>query len=275
MSSLFVVISDLHSGSTLALCPPAITLDEGGTYRANKYQMWLWQRWLDIWERVEQLRGDKELYLAIVGEIGEGHHHNSVQLISVNKIDQFRIAHKVLEPIKALKPDYTFIFRGTEAHSGPGGWFDELMADGLRDELNVQENPDTKQLASWYLNLWIEGIQFDITHHAKTGNLPWTGAGAVERGAIELSWYYLSRGEKVPQVAIRGHKHSMFDTGDNAPIRMLTLPGWKFPDSYLHKVAAGKLPQVGGYIFEIDGKKIINLEKIRKEAPRGKAWKKK
>jgi hypothetical protein len=68
----------------------------------------------------------------------------------------------------------------------------------------------------------------------------------------------------------------MLDSGDNAPIRVLTLPGWKFPDSYLHRAMPGKLPEMGGYILEIEGAEIKEpITKVREEAPRGKAWRKK
>jgi hypothetical protein len=151
MSSLLAIVSDLHSGSKLALCPPVITLDEGGTRRAPVHQIWLWQRWLSFWDKVEALRGRgkarKELYIVINGEIRDGIKHSS-QSITTNEADIFKICRSVLEPVISLKPDYSFIYRGTEAHSGRAGWFDELMADGLKEELNVQKNPNTKQLSS-------------------------------------------------------------------------------------------------------------------------------
>ena len=42
------VTSDLHAGSTVALCPPKVQLDDGGKYEASKAQLWLWECWLDF-----------------------------------------------------------------------------------------------------------------------------------------------------------------------------------------------------------------------------------
>jgi hypothetical protein len=276
MSSIFALISDLHCGSKLALCPPAITLDEGGTYRANKGQLWLWPHYLKFWEVVKEkttkkfMQSRPDLYLGFVGEFRDGVHFTS-QSITTNEADIAKMVRQALQPAIELEPDYSFVWRGSRAHSGNASWFDEFIADGLKDELNVQPDIDGRY-AAWERNLWIEDVLFDITHHVSMGRLPHTEGPSVARAANLLAQYY-ERDERLPDVAIRGHQHRMYDTGDIAPIRMITLPSWKFNDAYIMKLTQSRIPHFGGVVFEIDGG-IKDVVKYRVSPRRQAAWKK-
>lgn len=251
---IVAVVSDIHSGSKVAVCPPRLTLDDGDSYIANKWQQWLWANWLDYWSRVKRLRGrgKKKKYLVVIinGEIGDGDHHGTTQNIAPRSVsDRFKIALATLDPMLDLKPDEIYVIRGTEAHSGKGGQEEELVA---RDIGAVQE-PTSGAFSWWHLLLDVNDVLFDIAHHGKTGNLPWTGASAVERYAVELSYYYLENGLRVPDVALRSHKHTPYDSYDNAPIRVFTTCGWQYPTSFVHKIRPGQLPKIGGLIFECQG----------------------
>jgi hypothetical protein len=46
---LLVLTGDLHVNSTVALCPPTVELDDGGTYHHSRTQAWIWNRWIDFW----------------------------------------------------------------------------------------------------------------------------------------------------------------------------------------------------------------------------------
>ncbi len=45
-------IADLHSGSTVSLCPPKLPKDDGDTHTPNKAVQWLWGAWLEIWQEL-------------------------------------------------------------------------------------------------------------------------------------------------------------------------------------------------------------------------------
>lgn len=50
---LVAITSDHHAGSVIGLCPSeGVRLDEGGEYRPNKAQLWLWQNWLAYHEAI-------------------------------------------------------------------------------------------------------------------------------------------------------------------------------------------------------------------------------
>ena len=48
---IVAIISDLHAGSTVGLCPPRFTLDDGGDYVSSPAQRWLWRNWNHFWAK--------------------------------------------------------------------------------------------------------------------------------------------------------------------------------------------------------------------------------
>jgi hypothetical protein len=87
-----LILSDLHIGSTVALCKPSNQLDDGGTYLASTGQHWLHRCWEDMTERVwRNRRGD--LYIVVNGDAVEGDlKRRSAQLISRRAFDLAPIA---------------------------------------------------------------------------------------------------------------------------------------------------------------------------------------
>src|SRR5690606_19020550 len=111
------VVGDTHAGSTVAVCPPVIDLDDGGQYAASKAQRWLWQCWGDYWDRVDRERGDR-LIVVLNGDLIDGDHHNTSQIASRNPNAQAAALDAILAVPLALKPDKIFVVRGTAAHVG-------------------------------------------------------------------------------------------------------------------------------------------------------------
>jgi hypothetical protein len=56
-----IVISDTHAGCQLALCPPIVKLDGGGTYQQSDLQNKLWVMWGFFWKKwvPEVTKGEK------------------------------------------------------------------------------------------------------------------------------------------------------------------------------------------------------------------------
>lgn len=265
MSSIFAVVSDIHSGSKVAVCPPNVTITDGA-WTANKWQLWLWTRWVEYWDYVKFLRGrgrkKKKLHVGILGEIGEGDHHGSLQNFVLGDTDKQKdVAMATLEPIFNLKPDFMHIRAGTEAHSGKDGQFDETIAKAILNEkkLNVVPHPVTGKYAPNKGDVKIEGVLFDLAHHGKTGNLKWTKLNGAFQLANTISYSRLERhealGDPVPHIAVRGHKHTYADTYKNARVRLICLSSWKAEDNFFHRIAIEDPPKYGGVIVLIDGKK--------------------
>ena len=149
MTALVAIVGDIHSNSTVAVCPPRVQLDDGGEYVASQPQRWIWRQWLLFWGEVFERRAalDCPIYIILNGELADDNYHPTTQLITRNPADQMALARRVLEPVTARlgDGDRLFVLRGTEAHSGPSGAMDEALAVDLG-----ATGQDTDGPASWW-----------------------------------------------------------------------------------------------------------------------------
>lgn len=245
-TTVLAIVSDLHSNSTVALCPPVVTLDDGGTYKANEQQRWIWRKWRSYWQQVADARAahDARLIVVLNGELADDNYHATTQLVTRNPADMVRLAIECLTPMLELKPDAIFVARGTEAHSGVSGWLDERIAD------DIGARPSRAGTAShWQLRLSVEGVRVDVAHHPPGGGgrLPWTRGNFAPRLAAQALMDAASRGERPPHLYVRGHVHAPADSHDTHPVRAIVLPSWQLTTSYGHRLGGGVLP-VGGLI---------------------------
>ena len=248
------VVSDTHAGGTTAMCPPRINLDDGGHYAASKLQGALWQAWLNYWSLASAKRDalDADLYVVFNGDLVEGDHHKSTQILTANPNAQAAVVNAAIAVVLDLKPDKIFVIRGTESHVGQSGSAEERIADGLRrDKRPVQKDPDSDTSSWWHLVMEIQGIKIDVTHHGRTGMREHTRGGAAVLYAHDIMASYVKRDEKIPQLCFRGHHHRWNDSGDACPVRVVTTGCWQMPTSFVHKVAADSLPDIGGAIVTI------------------------
>jgi hypothetical protein len=71
---------------------------------------------------------------------------------------------------------------------------------------------------------------------------------------------------------LRAHYHRFNDSFDAAPVRVVTSGAFQLGTSYVHKVAADTMADVGGLIVVIkDGK--YTVEKVHFAVDRGPVWK--
>jgi len=109
------------------------TLDDGGTYKANEQQRWIWRKWRGYWQQVAEARAahDARLVVILNGELADDNYHATTQLVTRNPADMMRLAIECLTPMLELQPNAIYVTRGTEAHSGVSGWLDEKIADDI------------------------------------------------------------------------------------------------------------------------------------------------
>ncbi len=136
------MVSDLHCGSTVGLCPPEVTVEGGGSYEANLVQRWMWECWEDctgcVWKRKRSHQGDempgeisapnrkgwirrvakgRKWALVINGDAVEGTHHHQVEVIGNDVALHAAIARQILGAL-AEGADKVYFVRGTEVHVG-------------------------------------------------------------------------------------------------------------------------------------------------------------
>lgn len=248
---VLAITSDIHCGSVVAAIPPeGVLLDEGDKYLPSKASLWLWNNWVLFWsevrDHVSAVGG--ELWNVFNGDLVEGNHHGTTQIVSGNPESQAYLCQRVFGVPQALQPRHTFIVRGTEAHVGPSGASEEAFARSIKAE----RNPETGKWSWWHLRLTPYGVLMDFQHHPSgRGGLPWTGPQMASRGAFRIWSEHALRGMPHPKLAIRSHTHVTRDSGDAYPTRLIVTPSWQLKTAHAHKVAADSIADVGGLIVTV------------------------
>lgn len=243
-----VVVSDLHCGSTLGLCPPIVTLDNGSEYHHSKSQAWMWERWVERFKpAVAKAKRGGASYLILNGDLVDGNHHGTTQILSGNPCAQAQAALESIAVLTALKFDHIFVIRGTGAHSGPSGASEE----GIGEVVGAERDPDTHTSSWWVLRLEIDGVRFDFRHHGRAGQRPWTEASIAAYLAHQIWMEHARRGLRHPDVAVRSHVHKFSDSHDAAPTRAIVTPSWQIKTEFAHKVATESIADIGGLIFTV------------------------
>ena len=265
MTTLIAVVSDIHAGSTVALCPDSVSLDDGGNYHASKAQQWLWQCWLEYWACVAemQVKSMGRLIAVFNGDAVEGDHHGTTQILSGNPNAQAAVLNACMAVPLDLRPDKLLFVRGTEAHVGKSGSAEERIADGLyRDKRPVIRDEAANNASWWHYKGECGGVRLDITHHGRTGQREHTRGGAAVLHAHDILLSHVKRNELPPHLCFRGHYHKFNDSGDACPVRVITTGAWQLKTSHVHKVAADSHADIGGAIVLIkDG--TYHVEKLQ------------
>ena len=245
-----VIISDIHAGCQLGLCPPKVRLDEGGEYRPNKIQKILWSYWREFWESaVPEFTNGLPYSIIINGDAIDGMHHGSTHQITHNLTDQGKIAFELLSPLIEKCEGRFYMVRGTEAHVGKSGQEEERLAK----ELGAIPNSYGQYARN---ELWKEigGSLVHILHHIGS-----TSSASYESTAVHAeliaSYVEASRwNERPPDAIIRSHRHRYFETRfatDKGTGRGVVTPGWQAKTPFAYKIAGGRQsrPQFGGVVL--------------------------
>ncbi len=260
-----VIISDTHAGCQHALCPPGtVTLDEGGHYEPSDEQLKIWGLWRHFWDVWVPTYTQGEPYdLVHNAESIDGVHHQSVTQITHNLAIQADIAVKVLQPIVDLPNCRNYYhIRGTEAHSGKSGMYEEFIAKTLGavpEKLGAHERFSRNEL--WKI---VGKSLVHITHHIGT-----TGTSAYESTGVykELVEAFVESarwGEQPPDIIVRSHRHRAFgivvpaDLTTNEAWAVVT-PGWQNRTPFAFRLPGGRQApaQFGGVIIRVHSDEAI------------------
>lgn len=233
----------MHVGSTVALCPPRVALEDGGEYRPNLAQRWVWDRWLEFWRIVAQYKRDGWRIICVVnGECIDGRHHETSQLASQSPEIQAVAALEALAVPLPLVSEW-LVTRGTEAHSGKGAASDYSIAR----ELGARVDTATGTHAAYHWLFDVGGVVFDAAHHT---------SGGVRPAALELDRMTIDadQGRKVggimPDVIIRSHIHKEDEKWRNGRYSVVT-PAWALKSAFAHRLTRSRSASVGGLLVEV------------------------
>ena len=269
MAEIVAVVGDTHTTSTVGLCNPnQFQLDDGGSYRGSKGQRWMWRCWLDYWKYATDLKINYNalFYTVFLGDMVEHDiKHRSKQIVSRNVADIVGAAVETLAPAMEVT-DLAFFVRGTGAHVGKSAEYEEMLA---RD-CDIAVKTETGNSSWWKLLAEFEGVLCEFYHHASMGRKPWTLPNSLNSLAVELMIAYA--GQKVPNLAVRGHNHRPADTFDNYPVRIISIPSWQLATEYTHRIGSVQPVVVGGIFFICDGGEYQVIKRYY-EPERTRPWK--
>ena len=258
-----VAVSDLHIGSTMGLCAEKVYVAGTGTYLPNKYQTTLLNFWRHFWfEHVPlQTKDADEVYVVINGDILDGVHHQTIEIISNSWRVQEQAAVELLtDTFRKVKHNGLFVVRGTDVHVGQSGTSEERIARELKAELN-----DLDEYSSWQWNLDVDDVVFNFAHHISTTSSAAYETSAPMReliaGMIEAEQW----NQPMPDVVVRSHRHRFIPVSIpsiRGRIHSVITPAWQLRTPYVEKIDRMRMPHIGGVIFKIEDGRVLVEEKL-------------
>lgn len=257
-----VVVSDLHCGCKMGLCPPGgVVLDGGGEYMPSKLQRQVWNMWTEFWEEWVPTVTHGEPYTVVVnGDALDGVHHRATTQISHNLADQANIAYEVLAPVVDKASRYYHI-RGTEAHVGPSG----AEEDRLAQRLNAIPNEEGQSARH---ELWIRcgSALCHITHTVGTTSSSAYEATAVYKEHVEAFVEAGRWGQEPPQIVVRSHRHRNFETRTQMSGgygTSLITAAWQLKTPFVFRIGLRQSqPQIGGSIIRAGDEEVHTRHRV-------------
>lgn len=246
---LLLNVSDLHCGGTTALCPPEVPLDTGGTYRPSRAQAWLWEQWCEFTEWALSYIDGRPFVLLVNGDLIEGVHHVTTEIVSPEIAVHTWIATKCLERLAAAATDRIFV-RGTPVHTGYST--ESAIGSMLGSRPDPEFGMDGANRHAWpRARFQVHGGSCRASHHISTTKRPWLEASAL---GIEFEAEHTAAakgGRKPPVLMTRAHRHRFGCLIKGNGVFAVT-PAWQFPTGFVHKVipADAEQTEVGGILFD-------------------------
>jgi hypothetical protein len=238
---LVVVISDIHAGSTVALMPPRFELSDGNVIEANAVQRWFWKCWSHAQGWLSEIVDGSPFALVLNGDLVEGDHHRTDQIISKRLTDHVECARAILDPL-AKKAARIFITKGTECHTG-----DTEATVGYM--LQAERDPETGRRVFDRLTLDVCGCRFVARHHVTTTSRPWLEANGLGMELASEQLHSVRNGEPLPQVLAVAHRHVGGHIATNEGLCLAT-PAWQALTRHGHKVVGAARCKTGLYVLD-------------------------
>lgn len=253
-----VVVSDTHCGDGLALCPPEVRLDDGGTYKQSKLQRVLWAWWKEFWDEFVPTATHGEPFSVVHnGDAIDGVHHNSTNQITHNLATQRGIAQTILEPVVEAAEGRYYHIRGTEAHVGKSAESEEELARNLGAIPN-----DDGQFSRYELRKIVGNGLVHCLHHVGTTGSNAYEATAVHKELVETYTEAARWGTRPPDIIVRSHRHRHIETSIpnrrlvngawvHGKARAVVTPAWQSKTPFAWKIPGARLstPQFGGIVI--------------------------
>ena len=238
---LVLQLSDLHIGSTVGIWPKGFVCNEGYPIGQNKFQEWLWECWQDMEKWVDSVVGGDDFEIVFNGDLVEGIHHRTLQVMSPDVGDQTAAVDHVVGKLCA-KAARVHLIKGTECHTRG----DEIR---LGKALGATVDPMTGQSAWDVLDLEVNGTLYNFAHHISATSRSYLEASAHSMALGALSHSRARTGKRVPLVVARAHRHRHGVWNDGNQISAI-CGAWQGLTRHGYKVVPDAVPQPSAIIYD-------------------------
>lgn len=251
MSRGVLFVSDLHIGSSVAMIPDNLRVYDGVVVRPSKAQRWIKSKWQDMISDVKKITNGMDLITVFNGDLIDGDHHGTYQLVTADQTEQARMCIEIITPLVDMSSKTVFI-RGTMSHVGREGRWDNLIS---RNFDNV-ETFGTGETSHWHADFEVDGVRFDVAHFSTQSGIARNSGNAINQLAAETEFSYYRNGKKPPHYAIRSHRHIYKTSGDNFFTEAIQTPAWQLGTSYVRSGAnPNSLADIGAVLIICDNGK--------------------
>ena len=224
-----LVISDTHCGSDVGLLPEEVYLDDGQKigYGKNKWQEWLWKSFQETQKTLLAKIGSDPFILVVNGDLIEGIHHRSDEVVAAKIMEHLTIAKVALGPL-IEKAHTSYFVRGTECH--------------VRDLETVVAKEFGAGKAHDFIQFDVNGVMVDARHHMPTTtrlHLESTALGVI---AANNRSNAVRAGHKPARVFLRGHRHLAGTYSDGECLAACT-GAWQGLTRFGKKVVTDAIPR--------------------------------
>jgi hypothetical protein len=255
---LLFVLSDIHAGSTVGLCPPNFKTTEENEIVLNGPQRFLYECWEHMKNQwLPSIVRNDEWALVLNGDMIEGTHHKTKQVISPDRRDHVNAAVALLQPLTNSGDDedavaaridnpasQVFLTLGTECHTGNS---EHDIARILR--ATPPPNAPKNRMAWDRLDITIAGTRCVFQHHIVTSVRTYLEASGL---GIFLNQEQLEAAknlEPLPRVLGCAHRHRYGEFRDASGLSFVTPP-WELLTRYGHKCVPAARTRPGGVILD-------------------------
>lgn len=251
--TLIVCLSDLHSGSSVALFPDRLykfNLERNHTPTENQKRMY--KHWIRCAVHARNLRKGKRLIIIHNGDAIDGWHHGTHQVLTSIPDEQADL-HKYLMR-RFLKNagfdpgagDKLIYIKGTEVHTGET---EEKIAFDLGAEYKIA--PD-------FVELSINGKLIWFFHHGPNSGDGHTAGNTLRNWLARLYWDRVNYRRILPNLVVTGHYHkatynSYVQQRDDGIHVMhgLILPSWQMKTRFAYRVVPVSQNKIGAAYIEV------------------------
>ena len=240
-----VFLSDIHAGSKYSPCPVNF---EGvnGIIQPNALQLWYNLCLTNALSWTCNVLAGRRWGLVLNGDLIEGIHHGTAEVVSADVADHKGIAEELLVPW-AKSAARTWVVEGTECHTRG---HESSVAKALKAEPYRNPSCGTRQGAWPELAIEVNGCYIIVRHHITTSIRPWTEATGLCTQINSERIEHVRSDHRVPRWAVYSHRHKegMFSDGHAA---VYVLPPWQALPRHGRKVVGhSRFPRPGVLILD-------------------------